>query len=108
MREALKQEARALTPFLLDADDRELTRGNGVMTSKGRACTYYTVGLSVEASMAIRAPFFTQFMNTKERSRAYWKANQQLGGTVTPHEVADIEDSEYGTLCSFDSNLLPN
>jgi hypothetical protein len=107
VREALKQEARALTPFLFDAGDKELTRGNGLEMEKGLYCTYH-IARSVEASMAIRTPFFVQFMNTKERSRAYWKANQQLGGTVTSDEIAELKQNEYNTLCTFNPDLLPN
>ena len=110
IREALKQEARALTPFLLDAGDREMTRANSLGIANGHACTYYIAGFSIDASVAIRAPFFIQFMNTKERSKAYWSADQKLGGMPDPRGrvLASDENARDKASCSFDSDSLPD
>ena len=109
VREALKQEARALTPFLLDADDKALTRGHDLPTSLAHDCIHYIAG-SVEASIEIRTPFFIQFMNTKERSKAYWKANQHLGGTTDPRGPVLLSESDARdkASCAFDTDVLPN
>jgi hypothetical protein len=110
IREALKQEARALTPFLLDADDKEKTRGNNLAMVNGFDCLLYVHDNNLEAMDAVEVAFKIAFLNTKDRSRAYWKANQQLGGTTDPRgNVLGSEiEARRKASCSFDADVLPN
>jgi hypothetical protein len=110
VREALKQEARALTPFLLDAEDRAQTRANNLAMVNGRDCLRYVFNHNLDLSYPAGNAFKIAFLNTKERSREYWKADQKLGGTTDPRgNVLGSEiEARRKASCSFDADVLPN
>jgi hypothetical protein len=106
VREALKQEARALTPFLVDAGDRVQSRENAIEWAKGMDCSLHVFGNNVDLDEKAHDELLVQFLNTKERSRAYNQADAKLGGTSSDNPEMPL--SQYGTRCSFDPNSLPN
>jgi hypothetical protein len=110
IREALKQVARAYTPFLLDADDKVKTRENNVAMSNAHDCITYVFNHNLDASQPAGDAIKIAFLNTKERSEAYWKANGKLGGTTDPSgPVLGSEiKARRQAACAFNPNSLPN
>ncbi len=110
IREALKQEARELSLFLRDSESKELSRAHA-LAEGSLSCLLYVYGgyygMDIETfdvydqtESLLRA----QFLNTRERSRAYDRADYWLGGMVFP----DTKSSELKNKCTFDPDILPN
>ncbi|MDP3697658.1 MAG: hypothetical protein Q8R55_06660 [Candidatus Taylorbacteria bacterium] len=101
-RAALRQYTKINEAFLVDANDKELSRTHSHDMERASTCAYYVFDFddAVRAKDEIRA----QLLNTETRSRAYLKADSQLGGTFS----LVIEDDEYKAQCTFDPDVMSN
>lgn len=99
-RAALRQYVKIDQFFLVDADDKALSRMHAEERQRASICAYYVFDFedAVIAKDKIRA----QLLNTEERSRAYLKADSQLGGTSS----LVFQDDEYKAQCSFDPDAM--
>jgi len=102
-REALRQDIKSLQRFILGANDKESSRNNAKDMERAWECEDYIFGTLDDAIMA-RDRLEPQFLNTEARSRAYIKANSQLGGTFS----LMIPEDQRKAQCRFDPDLMEN
>ena len=107
-REALKQTARSLHAYLRDSEDKTKTRENGIASDKSIDCGIHVFDGDLDAAFAADDMLRIQFLNTKERSRAYARADQQMGGYVSNDGPASERFERRRAACSFDADSLPN
>ena len=101
-RAALTQYAKEIQVFLIDANDKELSRAHDKVLERAQVCGYYVFGLN-DARRA-RLEMQAQLLNTETRSQAYIKADSQLSGTFG----LVIQDDEYKVQCTFDPDSMAN
>lgn len=107
-REALKQSARSLNAYLRDSDDKAKTRENGASDDKALDCIIHVFNSNLDTAFKVDDELRAQFLDTKERSRAYARADQQMGGYVSNNGPASERFERRRAACSFDADSLPN
>lgn len=107
-REALKQTARSLHAYLRDSEDKAKTRENGVASDKAIDCSVHVFDDDLDAAFVADDRLRAQFLNTKERSRAYAQADQKMGGYVSNNGPSSERFERRRVACSFDADSLPN
>ncbi len=102
-RAALIQYVKPSQQFLVDASSKDLSLVNDMNEEKSANCADYVFGLndSIKARKNLRA----QLLNTETRSRAYLKADSQLGGTS---DIPTYYGQNLKVFCSFDPDLMEN
>ncbi len=98
---ALRQYAKALQPFLLDAEDKQLSRAHTKEMDEAQNCSHYIFGL--DEAERITDELIAQFLNTDLRSRTYIKADSQLSGMSGSFETEQIKSG-----CTFNPDTLEN
>lgn len=106
-REALKQSARSLSDYLRDSDDKEKTRANAA-SDKSLDCLAHVFDDDLDESDAASDELYAQFLNTRERSRAYARADAQMGGYVSNNGYLSERLARQKAACAFDVDALPN
>lgn len=107
-REALMQNARTLSDYLRDHEDKTKTRENGKTGDRAIDCLAHVFNDDLEASNKAGEELDAKFLNTKERSRAYRKADVQMGGYVSDTGLAVNRLNRQKAACLFDADALPN
>lgn len=103
-RAALTQDAKATQAFLLDANDKAASIRHAQEASYAHDCLSYIYGIGTDATRAIANRLRAQLLNTDERSRAYFIANDQLGGQSYP----SVPLAERQLRCNFDPDAMRN
>lgn len=99
-RAALTQDAKVVQSELLDANSKQLSMQHSDEDDKASACLNYLVGL--DNSITMQKNLESVILNTDDRSRAYFKYDDQLGG-----EVFSLLPDEP-SYCNFDINAVAN
>ena len=86
---------------MLAQDDKESAIEAAIKMGRGIECR---LGLEPERGYDLATELEARSYNTKERARAYTKANGHLGGEYFP----STRQSELLTSCSFDPEALEN
>ncbi len=108
-REALMQNARMLHAFVRDHQDKAKTRSNGGKVMEAAIdCLNHVFNDDLDASDKAGAELIASFLNTKERSRAYRKANAHMGGYVSDSGPASQRLNRQKVACTFNPDSLPN
>ncbi len=99
-RAALTQDAKVVQSELLDANSKQLSMQHSDEEDKAASCLNSLVGL--DNSIEMQKKLEVTILNTDDRTRAYFKYDDQLGG-----EVFSLlpDDSSY---CTFDVNTMSN
>lgn len=109
VREGLKQSARYLNAYLRDSEDKAKTRENGgVLSDRATDCLIYIFNDDLDAAFKAEDEVIARFLDTKERSRAYARADQQMGGYVSDTGLASEWPARKKAACAFDVNSLPD
>ncbi|QQR78713.1 MAG: hypothetical protein IPJ68_00280 [Candidatus Moraniibacteriota bacterium] len=107
-REALMQNARTLNDYLRDHEDKTKTRENGKTGDRAIDCLAHVFNDDLEASNKAGEELDAKFLNTKERSRAYRKADVQMSGCVSDTGLAVHRLNRQKAACLFNADALPN
>jgi len=107
-REVFKQTARALSVYLRDSEDKAKTRENGEANHRAIECSIHVFNGDLYAAFDHGDAFRARFLDTKERSRAYARADQKMGGYVSNNGFASERFERRRAACSFDADSLPN
>jgi hypothetical protein len=108
VREALKQEARSMTPFLLDADDKQKSREHSLTSDQAWYCLSHVFNDDLDRADVAESVMRVQLLNTRERSRAYNKADAQLGGMSSDNGPSSQRLARNRAACAFNPDVLPN
>ena len=101
-RAALRQYIKVNQIFLVDANDKELSRLHADDRERATECSFYVFGFD-DARRAI-LEMKAQFLNTEARSEAFIRADSQLSGTFS----LVIQEDERKAQCSFDPDTMVN
>jgi hypothetical protein len=96
LRLALFQIARDHQDAMLHSADPEISYENVKKLNRSRLCLYYLKG-GVHSAMNIQDALFAEIHNTKERSQAYLKFNNNLAGKTATLPLIN----EWKNCCSF-------
>lgn len=107
-REALMQSARSLNAYLRDNGDKAKTRENGKADDRASDCLIHVFDNVLDPAFKADDELVALFLNTKERSRAYRKADIQMGGYVSDNGPASETEMRRKAACSFNPDALPN
>lgn len=108
-REGLRQSARHLHAYLRDSEDKAKTRENGgIMSQRATDCLIHIFDGDLDAAFKAEDGVTIRFLNTKERSRAYARADQKMGGYVSNNGPSSERFERRRAACSFDADSLPN
>lgn len=107
-RAALFQSARSLNAYLRDAEDKEKTRENGVNEEKAIDCLAYVFNDDLDARDNADVKLRSKFLNTVERSRAYKRADFQMGGYVSNSGLSSERENRIKAACNFNVDSLSN
>ena len=107
-RMALEQSARGLQAYLRDHESKPLTRENGKASDKSIDCLNHVFSGNLDASDKAGEALEALFLNTKARSRAYRKADVQMGGYVSDNGLSSQTEARRKAACTFDADALPN
>lgn len=99
---SLRQYIGVNEEFLIDAGDKQLSIKHSQDRERAIECADYVFGLSemIKATDELKS----QLLNTEARSKAYIKANSQLGGTFSLR----ILPSQRKDQCKFNPDLVVN
>lgn len=105
IREGLMQQAKVYNLMLRDAGDKNLSRAHSMELEKVRSCGFYIGelnGKSVDQIIDVFSELHAQFLNTDERSLAYFAYDKQLEGGI----YGDVPNDK--AACDFDPETLAN
>ncbi|MDP3697660.1 MAG: hypothetical protein Q8R55_06670 [Candidatus Taylorbacteria bacterium] len=103
-RAALREDVKILQSFILDADDKQLSILHSKNMARAGLCEDYVFSVLNDAVRS-RRDLEVEFLNTEVRSRAYIKANSQLGGTFG---IPTYYGQDLKPFCTFDPDLMEN
>lgn len=102
-RAGLTQYAKSVQGALLDADDKELSMKHEEKISKADDCIEFMLGTD-EYDQYISNEALPMILNTKERTMAYFKYDEQLGGEV----FSLTPEDQLRFSCDIDPSTLSN
>jgi hypothetical protein len=107
-REGLKQSARSLNAYLRDREDKGKTRENGIIEDEASDCLAHVFNDDLDIAFKANDELIAQSLNTPERSRAYKRADNQMGGYVSDNGPSSERLTRQKAACVFDADSLPN
>ena len=95
----MRQFTLALDKAILESPDEESALRNTEVEARASECLWY---IHSEQSIKMTDQLMSEYLNTKERSRAYLEYNSKLGG----HVFGSKDFDEYKSSCTFDPDAM--